>query len=163
VEPDGREALVEATDDVEDEGAVDDVEDGSAVGDGLAEVAEVLRLAFVLPAVVSDVEVALTEGAEVGVGEQSARRLIPEELGLDGEPEVASGGAVLGDGVSEVVGDGTEEPRAHDAVHPDPIGGGGNGGVGEHMAFQGVTPKSEEKGLAPARVEGGCGVEAERD
>jgi len=120
VEADGFEPFVEAADDVEDEGAV---------GDGFAEVAEILRLALVEQTVVSDGEVALTEVAEVGVGVQGARRLIPEKLGLDGEPNVAGRGVTLGDGVGEVVGDGAEKPSPHDAVHPDPVGGGGNGDV----------------------------------
>jgi hypothetical protein len=120
VKTDGFEPFVEAADDVEDEGAV---------GDWFAEVVEILRLALVEPTVVSDGEVALTEGAEVGVGVQGTRRLIPEKLGLDGEPDVAGGGTALGDGVGEVVGDGAEEPSPHDAVHPDPIGGGGSGDV----------------------------------
>jgi hypothetical protein len=91
MEADGLELLVEAPNDFEDE---------SAVGDGLAEVAEVLGLTLVEPAIIGDGEVTLTEGAKVGVGVQGARGLIPEELGLDGEPDVASRGAMLGDGVA---------------------------------------------------------------
>jgi hypothetical protein len=112
MEADGLELHVEAPNDVEDE---------SAVGDGLAEVAEVLGLALVEPAIIGDGEVTLTEGAKVGVGVQGARGLIPEELGLDGELDVASRGAMLGDGVGEVVGDGAEEPGAHHAIHPHPV------------------------------------------
>jgi hypothetical protein len=120
MEADGLEPLVETPNDVEDEGAV---------GDGLAEVAEVLGLALVEPAIIGDREVTLTEGAKIGVGVQGARGLIPEELGLDGEPDVASRGAVLGDGVGEVVGDGAEEPCAHHAIHPHPVGGGWYGDI----------------------------------
>jgi hypothetical protein len=154
VKADGFEPFVETADDVEDEGAV---------GDGLAEVAEVLSLALVAPAIVSDGEIALTEGPEVGVGVQGARGLIPEELGLNGEPNVAGGGAMLGDGVGEVVGDGAEEPSPHDTVHANPVGGVGSGGVREDMALQGVPPKGEEEGLAPPSIEGGGPVEAEWD
>jgi hypothetical protein len=59
VKPNGFESLVQAADDVEDEGPV---------GDGLAEVAEILSLALVESAVVGDGELALAEGTEVGVG-----------------------------------------------------------------------------------------------
>jgi hypothetical protein len=84
VKADGFEPFVEAADDVEDEGAV---------GDGFTEVAEILRLALVEPTVVSDGEVALTEVAKVGVGVQGAHRLIPEKLGLNGEPNARWRGA----------------------------------------------------------------------
>jgi hypothetical protein len=56
---------------------------------------------------------------------------------------------VLGNGVGEVVGDGAEEPCPHDTVHADPVSGGGDGGVREDMALQGVSPKGEEESLAP--------------
>jgi hypothetical protein len=153
VKADGLKPAVETADDVEDEGAV---------GDRFAEVAEILRLALVLPAVVSDREVALTEGPEVSIGVQGTRGLIPKKLRLNGEPDVAGGGAVLGDGVGKVVGDGAKEPSPHDTVHADPVGGGRDGDVREDMALQGVPPKGEEEGFMPPGV-GGCPVEAERD
>jgi hypothetical protein len=149
----GGEALVEVADDVEDEGAV---------RDGFAKIPEVLCLVLVLPAVVNDREVTLTEGAKIGVGVQGARGLIPEKLGLDCKPDVAGGGTVLGDGVGEVVGDGAEEPGPHDTIHASRIGGGRNGGVREDM-LQRIPPKGEEEGLAPASVECGRPVEAEGD
>ena len=74
-----------------------DVEDEGSVGDWFAEVAGVLRLPLVEPAVIGDRKIALTEIAEVRIGEEGARRLISEELGLDGEPDGAGGGAALGD------------------------------------------------------------------
>jgi hypothetical protein len=95
---------------------------------------------------------------EIGVGIQGACGLIPEKLGLDCKPDVAGGGTVLGDGVGEVVGDGAEEPGPHDTILAGPIGGGGNGGVREDMALQGIPP-SEVEGLTPSSVEGGRHVE----
>lgn len=71
----GREAFVEPAADVEDK---------CAIGDLLPEVAKVLRLAFVEPAVISDGEVALAEGAEVRISVEGACRPIPKELGFDG-------------------------------------------------------------------------------
>jgi hypothetical protein len=131
----GGEPLVEAADDVEDEGAV---------GDGFAKIPEVLCLTLVLPTVVDDREVTLTKGAKIGVGVQGTRGLIPEKWGLDCKPDVAGGGTVLGDGVSEVVSDGVEEPGPHDTIHVSPIGGGGNSGVREDMALQRIRPKGKE-------------------
>jgi hypothetical protein len=154
VEADGFKPSVEPADDVEDEGAV---------GDRFTKIAEILCLALVLPAIVNDGKVALTEGPEVGVSVQGARGLIPEKLGLDGEPDVASEGTMLGDGVGEVVGDGAEEPSPNDTVHADPVGGGGDGGVREDMALEGVPPKGEEEGFTPTGLEGGCPVETKKD
>ncbi|XP_039847700.1 uncharacterized protein LOC120707005 [Panicum virgatum] len=154
VKTDGSEPLVETPDDVEDEGAV---------GDGFTEIAQVLRLAFVEAAVLGDGEVALRESAEVGVGVEGARRLVAKELRFDGEPHPSGGGVALGDGVGKVVGDCAEKPSPDDAIHAYPVGGGGDGGVGEDMAVQGVLSNREEERLAPAGVEGGRHVVEERD
>jgi hypothetical protein len=151
---DGLEPLVETPADVEDE---------RAIGDGLAEVAEVLCLALVEPAIVDDREVTLTEGAEVGVGVQGAHGLVPEELRLDGEPDVASRGTMLGDGVGEVVDDGAKEPCVHHAIHPHPVGGGWDSDIRQNVALQGVAPEGEEEGLAPPGVEGRRAIKAERN
>jgi hypothetical protein len=154
MEPDGLEVLVEAANDVEDE---------RPIGHGLAEITKILRLALVEAAVVNNGELTLTEGPKVSVGVQGARRLVPKELGFDGKPDVAGGGAMLGDSVGEVVGDGAEEPSPHDVVHPDPLGGVGKGDVRQNMALQGIPPEGEEEGFAPPSVEGGSAVEAKRD
>jgi hypothetical protein len=151
---DGLEPLVETPIDVEDE---------RAVGDGLAEVAEVLCLVLVEPAIVGDGEVTLTEGAEVSVGVQGACGLVPKELRLDGEPDVTSKGTMLGDGVGEVADDGAEEPCAHHAIHPHPVGGGWDDDIQQNVALQGVAPEGEEEGLTPPGVEGRRAVEAERN
>jgi hypothetical protein len=138
VKPNGFESLVQAADDVDDEGPV---------GDGFAEVAKILSLALVESAVVSDGELS-SAGTEVGVGVQGLRCLIAKELRLDGEPDVAGGGTVLGDGVGKVVGDGAEEPSPHDAVHSDPIGGDRGGGIRQDVVLQGVPSECEEEGFA---------------
>jgi hypothetical protein len=97
--------------------------------------AEVLCLTLVESAVVGDREVTLTEVAEVGVGVQGAGGLIPEELGLDGEPDITSRGTMLGDGVGEDVGDGTEQPCAHNTVHPHPVCRGRDSDVRQDVAL----------------------------
>jgi hypothetical protein len=97
---DGLEALVEAADEVEDE---------SAVSDGLSEVAEHVRHALHLLAVISDGLITLDVGAELGV-EEGTRFAIVEELGLHSTPRVAGGGVLGGDRLGEVVADGAEKP-----------------------------------------------------
>jgi hypothetical protein len=136
VKVDGFELFVEAADDVENEGVV---------RDGFAKVTEILHLTFVVPSIISDEEVALTEGAEVGIGVQGTHCLIPEKSGLDGETNVLGGGTVLGDGVNEVIEDDTEEPSPHDIVHPDPVGKGGNGDVQQDMELQEYHPRVRRK------------------
>jgi hypothetical protein len=73
------EALVEAADHVEDEGAV---------GDDFAESAEVVGHLLETAAVLGDGEVALDEVAEPRLKLDGAHLPVPEELGLDGEPRV---------------------------------------------------------------------------
>ena len=97
-----------------------DVEDERLVGDRLAEIAKILGHALEAAAVVDDGQIALSEGAELLVGVEGTGGAVPQELGLDGEPDHSSGGVALGDGVGEVVGDGAEEPGTNDAVHPHP-------------------------------------------
>jgi len=97
-----------------------DVEDERLVGDRRAEIAKILGHALEAAAVVDDRQIALSEGAELLVGVEGMGGAVPQELGLDGEPNHSSGGVALGDGVGEVVGDGAEEPGTNDAVHPHP-------------------------------------------
>jgi len=82
------EALVEAADDVEDEGAV---------GDDLAEGREIICHLLHLAAVLGDVEVALDEVAKPRLQLNGAGLPIAEELRLDGEPSVPGSGAPGGD------------------------------------------------------------------
>jgi hypothetical protein len=72
------ELLVEATDDVEDE---------CAVGDVIAKANQCIPHGLETPAVVGDGEVALDEGAELGVEEESTLLPIAEELRLNSEPD----------------------------------------------------------------------------
>jgi hypothetical protein len=134
---DGLEPLVETPDDVEDE---------RAVGDGLAEVAEVLCLALVEPAIVGDGEVTLTEGAEVGVGVQGAMASQMSRAEARCSETVSARSSVM-------------VPKSH--VHL--VGGGWDGDIRQNVALQGVVPEGEEEGLAPPGVEGRRAVEAERN
>ena len=97
-----------------------DVEDERLVGDRLAEIAKILCHALEAAAVVDDGQIALSEDAELLVGVEGTGDAVPQELGLDCEPDHSSGGVTLGDGVGEVVGDGAEEPGTNDAIHPHP-------------------------------------------
>ena len=99
---------------------VNDVEDEHLIRDKLVEIAKILGHALEAAAVVDDGQIALSEGAELLVGVEGTGGALPQELGLDGEPNHSSGNVALGDGVGEVVGDGAEEPGTNDAVHPHP-------------------------------------------
>lgn len=69
------------------------------------------------------------------------------------------GGATLGDDVSEIIGDGAEEPGADDTVHAHPIRGVGHDIIRGDMALQQELPGSKKERLAPPGVEGGRDVE----
>ena len=86
--PDVAEALVEAVDDVEDEGVV---------GDDLAEGREIIGHLLQLVAVCGDGEVTLDEVAKPCLQLNGAGLPIAEELRLDGEPGVPGSGAPGGD------------------------------------------------------------------
>jgi len=150
----GAEALIEPTDDVEDE---------RLLGDRLAEVPKIFRHAFEAAAVVDDGEIALGKGPELLVGVESSGGTVPKELGLDGEPDRTSGGAALGDRVGEIVGDGAEQPGADDTIHPHPGRRSRGDGVGENIAFQRVLSEDVKEGLLPAGVEGGVDIQEQRD
>jgi hypothetical protein len=77
-------ALVEASDEVDDE---------RAVGDHLTEVAEIICHTLESPVVVGDGEVTLVEVAELGIKVECPGFAIAEELRFDGDPGSASGGA----------------------------------------------------------------------
>ena len=150
MEAEGAEALVQPTDDVEDE---------RRLGDRLAEVPKVFSHTFEAATIFDDRQIALGEGAELLVGVEGACDSIPKELGVDGEPDGASRSPALTDDVGEVVGDGADQPGANDAIHPHPGLRGRRDGVGEDVRLQGVLAEDVEEGLLPASVEGGIDVE----
>ena len=93
--------------------AADDVEDESAVLNGFAEIGEVVGHTLELLAVIGDGEITLHESSELGVEDEGASLTVAQELGLDGEPSGASGGAAVApshDDVDEVAGEGPVEP-----------------------------------------------------
>jgi len=93
---------------------------------------------------------------------QSTRGSIPKELRLDREPDSTGGGTTLGDDVGEVVGNGTEEPGADDAIHPY-LGRRPRGDdVGEDMGLQRVLAEDVEEGRLPASIEGRGDVKEQR-
>ena len=97
--------------------AADDVEDESAVLNGFAEIGEVVGHALELLAVIGDGEITLHKSSELGVEDEGASLTVAQELGLDGEPSGASGGAAVApshDDVDEVAGESRRamtEPR----------------------------------------------------
>ena len=77
VKTDDLEALIEATDDIQDE---------RAVGDILAEITDCIDHAFEAATVIRDREFALNKSAELRVEEEGASLPISKELGLNVEP-----------------------------------------------------------------------------
>ena len=140
-------ALVETSDEVEDE---------SPIRDDLAERAKVGGHPQETPAVICDGQITLGEAAELGVEVEGARLAVAEELGLHSKLGIACGDGTGGDGVSKVVGDGSEDPGLHDAVHARPIRlGGGDGGVGEDVVPEGELADDEKKLIPLASVVAG--------
>jgi hypothetical protein len=90
------ELLVETTNDVEDECPVKDV---------LTEATQGIRHGLEAPTIFSDAEVALDEGAELGVEEEGVLLPIAEELRLNSEPDDACIGFRLQHSLHEVIGD----------------------------------------------------------
>jgi len=134
------EALVEAADDVEDEGAV---------GDDLAEGREIIGHLLQLAAEIGDGEVALDEVAELRLQLNGAGLPISEELRLDGEPGVTSCGSLGTDDLAKIVRERGDDPRLDDAVHPGPIGGNWDWRLFADMALKRKLAEDEQELIAP--------------
>ena len=106
------EALVEAADDVEDEGAV---------GDDLAEGREIIGHLLQLAAVLGDGEVALDEVVKPRLQLNGASLPIAEKLRLDSEPGVPGCGTLGTDDLAQIIRERGDNPGLDDAVHPGPI------------------------------------------
>ena len=102
----------------------DDVEDQRAVGDRFAKGGEADRHGLEATTVVGDGEVALDEVSELDVEVECASLLVPQELGFQGELDVASRGIALHHGLGEIGGDGARNPRHDNAIHTYPVGEG---------------------------------------
>jgi hypothetical protein len=109
---DVREALVEATKHVEDEGAV---------GDDLSQGGEIVGHLLQTAAVLGDGEITLYEVVKLRLELDRPCLPIAQELGFDGEPGVPGSGALGGNDLGEVVGEGVEDPGLDNAVHPIPV------------------------------------------
>src|SRR6185503_14292219 len=93
VNPHVTELVVEAAQNIEDEGAI---------VDDLAEVPELGRHGLHLAAVVADGQLTLREGAELGVKAQRSSFAVAQELRLDAKPRLASSAAADADGVHDL-------------------------------------------------------------
>ena len=141
------EPLIETADEVKDEGTIND---------DLTKVAKIIYHTLEVSAIIYDGEVTLPEALKLRVEVEDARLAVAEELGLHSKPGIACGDGTGGDGVSKVVGDGSEDPGLHDAVHARPIRlGGGDGGVGEDVVPEGELADDEKKLIPPASVVAG--------
>jgi hypothetical protein len=148
------ETLVQTAHDVEDEGTV---------MNGFAKVPESVSHPFELVAVVGDGEIALAKVVKFRVEEEGPSPAVPKELRLNGKPGDAANSVADEDCISEVSGDGADNPRLDDVVHANPVRGSGREVVGEDMVLQGVLADGEEEEVVPPGVEHGKDVQNHRD
>lgn len=104
--------LVEATDKVEDEGAV---------RNDLTEVPDVVRHALYLAAVVGDGEVALLGVAELGVEDERTCIPVAKEPRVNPKPGDAGADPTIEGCVNDGGGEGALKPRLDHAIRTDPI------------------------------------------
>ena len=141
------EALVEAPDEVEDEGLI---------RENLAEHAKISGHPLETPIVICNGYVTLGEAVELGIRVEGARLAIAKELCFYGNPGVACGEAACEDGLGKIFGDGPEVPRLHDAVHARTIWiGSGDRSDGEDVVLEGELADNEEELISPASVVAG--------
>jgi hypothetical protein len=145
---DVREALVEATKHVEDEGAI---------SDNLSQGGEIVGHLLQTAAVLGDGEITLYEVAKLRLELDRPCLPIAQELGFDGEPGVPGSGALGGDDF----GEGVENPGLGNAVHPIPVRRGGRGG--EDVRLEGEFAEDQQELIAPAVEVVGVNVEDDVD
>jgi hypothetical protein len=149
---DVREALVESTKHIEDEGAV---------SDNLSQGGEIVGHLLQTTAVLGDGEITLYEVAKLRLELDRPCLPIAQELGFDVESGVPGSGALGGDDFGEVVGEGVENPGLDNAVHPIPVRQGGRGG--EDVRLEGEFAEDQQELLAPAVEVVGVNVEDDVD
>jgi hypothetical protein len=149
---DVREALIETTKHVEDEGAV---------SDNLSQGGEIVGHLLQTAAVLGDGEIILYEVVKLHLELDRPCLPIAQELGFDGEPGVPSSGALGGDDFGEVVGEGVENPGLDNAVHPIPVRRGGWGG--KDVRLEGEFAEDQQELSAPAIEVVGVNVEDDVD
>jgi hypothetical protein len=145
-----REALVETTKHVEDEGAV---------SDNLTQGGEIVGHLLQTTTVLGDREITLYEVAKLRLELDRPCLPIAQELGFDGEPGVPGSGALGGDDFSEVVGEGVENPGLDGTIHSIPVRRGGRGG--EDVCLEGEFAEDQQELIAPSVEVVGVDVEDE--
>jgi hypothetical protein len=135
--------------------AMQKVQHQGPVGDRLAEVAERVRHALHLAAVLVHGEVPYREQVELGIKVQGVSVPVPEELFFEGEPRLTTHVRLVTDDVLELDSDGSVEPGEDHRVHQGPGLGRRGGNVVKDVVIEGVAPQGE-KDLSPqASVVGG--------
>jgi len=151
--PDVSEALNEAADDVEDEGAL---------GDDFAEGPKVVCHLIEMAAVLGDGEVALDKSSKLCLKLDGACFPVPENLGLDGEPSLPSGGALGGEFFGEVVGESAEDPGLQHTVHPCPVRREDRS-IEMNVILEGELAEGQQKLITPVVEVTGVDAEDDRD
>jgi hypothetical protein len=120
--------------------ATQEVQHQGVVRHRLVEIAEGVRQALHLAAVLPHGEFPLGELVELGIDVKSSSVPIPEELFLEGEPRLMVRVRLVADDVLELDGDSSVEPGEHHSVHQG-LGRGRRGGdVVKDVVVQGVAP-----------------------
>jgi hypothetical protein len=133
--------------------AADDVEHQRAITNRFAEISKLVSHGLEAVAIVGDRQIALDEGAELGVEEKSAGLLVPEELLFESKPHKASSGravVTVHDNLEELGIDRAVEPWQDGAVHALPHGVVGAIVIGKHMISKRITLESVEEEAAPS-------------
>jgi hypothetical protein len=113
--------------------ATQEVQHQGVVRHRLVEIAEGVRQALHLAAVLPHGEFPLGELVELGIDVKSSSVPIPEELFLEGEPRLTAR-------VHLVDGESSVEPGEHHSVHQGPGRGRRGGDVVKDVVVQGVAP-----------------------
>jgi hypothetical protein len=147
-----REALIETTKHVEDEGAV---------SDNLAQGDEIVGHLLQPAAVLGDGEITLYEVVKLRLELDRSCLPIAQELGFDDESGVPGSGALGGDNFGEVVGEGVKNAGLDDAVHPISVRRGGRGS--ENVCLEGEFAEDQQELIAPSVEVVGANVEDDVD
>jgi hypothetical protein len=110
-------------------------------------------------AVLGDGEVALDEVAKPRLQLNGAGLPIAEELRLDDEPGVPGSGALGGDDLAKIIGEGGDDLGLDDAVHPGPIRRDWDWRIVTDMALKRELAEDELKLITPTVEVTGIDVE----
>jgi hypothetical protein len=141
--------------------AVEDVGHELTIGHVVPQVPQHVSHSLHLAAVVSHVEFSLHEHVKLCFEVKDTNLALTERLVLDGDPCLARGIWSLMDDLHQLLGDGTEDPRQHDAVEVVLVRR--VDAVGEDVVIQRITAEGEEEEVTSAGIDGAGGDRLQDD